>query len=148
VRGRPNISGHALDLGPVPSVGTADDAPANPAPEFAIEGIREHLFRDAGNRSRHCRGKEQRLALLPEHRCNPPHVVDEAHVEHAVRPIQDKDVGAFEGQRTAPAEVEKSSRGGHDDVRATREGTGLPADSDRDGEPMSNGHLLRAKAGP
>ena len=70
---------------------------------------------------RHGRREEQRLALLRQRRDHFAHVVDEAHVEHAVGLVEDEHLEAIEPDQALAHQVEQAARRGDQDVDAARQ---------------------------
>ncbi|MCB9533683.1 MAG: hypothetical protein H6698_05120 [Myxococcales bacterium] len=79
-------------------------------------GVVEKARRELGDRTRHRRREEQVLPLGRQHAEHAPDVVDEPHVEHAVRLVEDEEVHATEVDEAAPDEVEEATRGRDQDV--------------------------------
>ena len=83
---------------------------------------------DAGDPGRD-RGREQhRLALVRRRVEDRLEVFGEAHVEHLVRLVEHDDLHGVEPQRAATDVVERSTRGGDDDVDAAGQCVELPSD--------------------
>jgi hypothetical protein len=70
--------------------------------------------------------EEQALALGWQPLEDPPDVVDETHVQHAVSLIQHEDCDVVEVDGALSDVVEESARGGHDDLDAGTQGLDLP----------------------
>ncbi len=81
----------------------------------------EHLVRELCDLRRKRRREEQRLTLARQHAEHPAHVVDEAHVEHAVGLVEDEDLDAVEPNEALLHEVEETPRCGDEQVGPARE---------------------------
>ena len=83
--------------------------------------IREKLIDEAGDLRRHCGGEKQRLAARRQQFADLLDVGNEAHVEHAVRLVDDEDLHAHEHQFAALEVIEKASRSGDEHIDAAVE---------------------------
>ena len=81
-------------------------------------GSVEDVCGELGDRRRHGGGEQQRLAVAPALRNDLPHVVDEAHVEHAVGLVEHEDRDLVEPDMALVAEVEQAAGRGDQDVDA------------------------------
>ena len=63
--------------------------------------------------------EEQRLALLGDGGDDAADVVNEAHVEHAIRLVEDEVGDAFEARVALLHEIEEAPRSRHEDIVAT-----------------------------
>ena len=93
-------------------------------------GIIEELLGQPGDLGRHGRREEQ--GLLPGRRQteNPLDIGNEAHVEHAVRLVDDQDLDAGQQQLAALKMVKETARGGDQDVDAAVQLQFLVAEGD------------------
>jgi hypothetical protein len=87
--------------------------------------VREQHVGEALRLGRHGRREEQRLPDSRQERDDALHVVDEAHVEHAVGLVEDEDVELREVDDAFAGEVEQAARGGDQDVEAVAQGLPL-----------------------
>ena len=71
-----------------------------------------------GNLRRHGCGEEERLLLLRGECQDPLHVMDETHVQHAVRLVQDHDLDTADVDQSLPDQVNQASGRGDEDVAA------------------------------
>ena len=78
---------------------------------------REEITNEPFNISPHRRGEEERMTFLLHLPENGAHVVDESHVEHAIRLIENDRAEAGEVKRAALHKVLKSSGGADDECR-------------------------------
>ena len=81
-----------------------------------LDRIADHVGGELYDRRRHGRGEEERLSVAREPGEDAAHVVDEAHVEHAVRLVEDEVDHAVEAQHALLDEIEQSARGGDQHV--------------------------------
>lgn len=81
-------------------------------------GVREQAVCKLTNIARHGGREEERLTLRRQLRDEALHVRKEAHVEHAVRFIEDEDLDVAKRELLLLQEIEKASWRGHDDVDA------------------------------
>jgi hypothetical protein len=56
------------------------------------------------------------LPLLGQQRDRAAHVMDEAHIEHAVRFVEDEDFDAREVNVTLPDQIAEAARRGDEDI--------------------------------
>ena len=80
------------------------------------------------DRIRHGGREQHRLAAFGQGGGNLLHVADEAHVEHAVRFVEDKDLDRVEPQVALVHQVDQPPRGGGQDVDALGQGPDLGTD--------------------
>ena len=78
----------------------------------------ENVAGQLGDRRRHGGREQQRLAIAPALRNDLPHVMDEAHVEHAVGLVEHEDGNLVEPDVALVAEVEQASGRGDQDIDA------------------------------
>ena len=90
--------------------------------------IAQHLAGELHDRLRHGRREQQGLPVARQLRNDRPHIVDEAHVEHAVGFVEHEGVDAAKPQRIGPDEIEEPSRRRHQNIDAARKRTHLRAD--------------------
>ena len=96
-------------------------------------------LRQLGDLARHGGGEEQRLPLHRHGADDPLHVRQEAHVEHAVRLVEDEDGDRVEPDVSLLEQVEEASRGRDQDIDAAPERRDLlllahAAEDDRAGQ--------------
>jgi hypothetical protein len=70
-------------------------------------------------------GKKQRLALTREKSDNLADGRDETHIEHSVGFVQNQELEGPKALLAAANQIEKSSRGGHNQIDALLEGSNL-----------------------
>ena len=87
----------------------------------------------------HGRGEQNRLAALRRHRDDGLDVLDEAHLEHLVRLVEDQGADVVEYQRATTAQVQGPTRRGHHDIDSPPQRVDLmtcgsaPVDGDQSG---------------
>ena len=81
-------------------------------------GTVENILSEFRDRRRHGGGEQQRLALAPAQRNDLAHVVDEAHVEHAVGLVEDEDRDLVEAHMALLAKIEQAPGRGDQDIDA------------------------------
>ena len=81
----------------------------------------EQLFGQRGDVGRHRGREEQRLLLAGQQRQQPFDVVDEAHVEHAVRLVEHEVAHGVEREPPLPQQVKQAARRGDEQVDALLE---------------------------
>ena len=84
-------------------------------------GLGQDAACELGDLGRYRRREEQRLTPRRQGRDHPAHVVDEAHVEHAVGLVEDEDLEPAEADVALAHEVEQAAGGGDQDVDAPRQ---------------------------
>ena len=77
------------------------------------------------NLLRHSGGEEQSLLPLRQPGQNLPHVVNEPHVQHPVRLVQDEDLQPGQVQQALAVQVGQAAGGGDEDIRAGLDGVYL-----------------------
>ena len=87
--------------------------------------IDKNVLSQFGDRRWHGRREQQRLPLAFAQRDDLPHVVDEAHVEHAVGLVEHEDGDLVEADVALIAKVEQAAGRGDQDVDARLEGLHL-----------------------
>ena len=85
------------------------------------DGIGQHLLGQLPDVFGHGGGKHQGLALRGQLLDDPPDVREKAHVEHAVRLVDDEDLDGRQVDRLLGHMVEESAGAGDDDVDAPAE---------------------------
>ena len=74
------------------------------------------LLGDLGDRVRHCRGEHYGLALLRKLTEDRLHVLEESHVQHLVRLIENHRVDRVGADRLSSHMIHHTSRGSNDDL--------------------------------
>ena len=92
--------------------GTAD------ARDFNPNWILEDRLGELHNAVWHGRAEKQTLSLFRKHRNDAFDVVDEAHVEHGVCLVQDQKLNPLQRQQSLVAQVQQTTRGGHQHIGA------------------------------
>jgi hypothetical protein len=83
-----------------------------------VERVAQKGARQLADLVGHRRREEQRLAVARDRPDDAPHVADEAHVQHAVRLVEDEVGDAGEIHHTFAHEVEQAARSGDENVEA------------------------------
>ena len=91
-------------------------------------GIAAEFADQAFDAAIHCCGEKQCLALLVHVAKDDFHVFAEAHVEHAVRFVEDADFDRIGAQRFAAQVIHNTTRCADHDVRAVTQRTHLAVD--------------------
>ncbi len=86
-----------------------------------LGGIGQDLIGERHDLARHGGREEQGLTLLWQHPDYPAHVMDEAHVEHAVGLVQDEHLKGVEPDVALIEQVEQPARRRDQDVDAARQ---------------------------
>ena len=87
-----------------------------------LDGVRHVLVGHAADRGRHGRGEQCDLALDRGEAEDLVDVLGEAHAQHLVALVQDKEAHILEVQRAALDVVDDTTRGADDDLRAAGQG--------------------------
>ena len=103
------------------------DGAALPRRDLDPLGVLQDLRRELGDVARHGGGEQQRLALLGDRADDAAHVLDEAHVEHAIGLVEDEERHMGELHVAALDQVEQAARRGDQDVDAACQGLDLAA---------------------
>ena len=91
------------------------------AGHFHADGVGQDGLRQFDNAFRHGGAEKQALSLLGKHGHHATNVVDEPHVEHGVRLIQDQKLNPLQRQQALVAQVEQTAGCGYEDVGAFAE---------------------------
>jgi hypothetical protein len=90
----------------------------------------QQVVRELANVVVECGGEQQRLPLIRQHFENTPHVVDEAHVEHAVGFVEDEYLDVGQVNRALLHVIEQPAGRRDDDVGAAAQLVLLRIDAD------------------
>ncbi len=108
-----------------------------PALDVDRRRVPQHLLRQLDDRRRQGGREQHGLAVARQRREHPPHVGQEAHVEHAVGLVEHQHLEIVEPRVVVLEMVEQASRGRHQDVDTAAEGALLRpgGDAAEDGRP-------------
>ena len=81
-------------------------------------GIHQHRAGQLDNFPRNGCREKKRLALFRQRGDHPPHVVDEAHVQHAIRLIEHEGFDRIEADNVLIHQIQQPARRGHEEVHA------------------------------
>jgi hypothetical protein len=107
-------------------------------------GVLQDLGRELCHVRRHGGGEQQCLALLGDRRHDAAHVLDEAHVEHAIGFVEHEEADMSETGMALLHQVEQAARRGDQDVDAAIERLDLAAEA----QPADHHAEAQAEATP